>query len=42
MNSPGSANRAPAIHAMLHDNYEARPVLDVPTVGTYYELRAKR
>jgi hypothetical protein len=36
-----AANRAPAIHAMLHDNYEARQVLDVPTVGTYYELRPK-
>lgn len=36
-----AANRAPAIHAMLHDNFEARPMLDVPTVGTYYELRAK-
>ncbi len=36
-----AANRAPAIHAMLHDNYEATPALDVPGVGTYYELRAK-
>jgi len=36
-----AANRAPAIHATLHNAYEARPVLDVPTVGTYYELRAK-
>ena len=26
---------------MLHDNYEATPVLDVPTVGTYYELRRR-
>ncbi|WP_428663809.1 hypothetical protein [Reyranella sp.] len=37
-----AANRAPAIHAMLHDTYDATPVLDVPTVGTYYELRPKR
>ncbi len=37
-----AADRAPAIHAMLHDNFLATPVLDVPTVGTYYELRAKR
>jgi hypothetical protein len=36
-----AANRAPAIHAMLHDNYEAKPALDVPTVGTYYELRPR-
>jgi hypothetical protein len=37
-----SANRAPVIYAMLHDSYDATPVLDVPTVGSYYELRAKR
>jgi len=36
-----AADRAPEIYAMLHDNYDATPVLDVPTVGTYYELRAK-
>lgn len=37
-----AADRAPAIHAMLHDNFEATPVLDVPTVGTYYELKPRR
>jgi hypothetical protein len=36
-----AADRAPAIHAMLHGNYDATPVLDVPTVGTYYELRRR-
>jgi hypothetical protein len=36
-----AANRAPAIYAMLHDNFGATPVLGVPGVGTYYELRAK-
>lgn len=36
-----AGNRAPAIHAMLHDNFDATPVLDVPTVGTYYELHPK-
>jgi hypothetical protein len=38
LGSLSAANRADAIHAMLHDNYTATPVLDVPTVGTYYEL----
>ena len=37
-----AADRAPVIHAMLHANFEATPVLEVPTVGTYYELRARR
>ena len=37
-----AGNRAPAIHAVLHDNYDATPVLDVPAVGTYYELRPRR
>lgn len=41
LSSLSAANRAPAIHAMLHDDFVAKPVLDVPTVGTYYELRAK-
>lgn len=36
-----AANRAPAIHRMLHDTYVAAPVLDVKSVGTYYELRRK-
>ncbi|MBS0548949.1 MAG: hypothetical protein JSR24_14440 [Proteobacteria bacterium] len=36
-----AANRAPAIHRMLHDTYVATPVLDVKSVGTYYELRRK-
>ena len=36
-----AADRAPAIHAMLHDNYDAKPALDVPTAGTYYELRRR-
>jgi hypothetical protein len=34
-------DRAPAIHAMLHDRYEATPVLEVPTVGVFYELRRR-
>jgi hypothetical protein len=34
-------DRAPAIHAMLHGRYEATPVVEVPTVGTYYELRRR-
>jgi hypothetical protein len=36
-----AADRAPAIHALLHGNYEATPMLEVPTVGTYYELRRR-
>jgi hypothetical protein len=36
-----AADRASAIHAMLHGSYDATPVLDVPTVGTYYELRRR-
>jgi hypothetical protein len=33
-----AANRAPAIHAMLHDGYTAREVFSDPLAGTYYEL----
>jgi len=36
-----AADRAPAIHAMLHDGYEASPLFEVGTVGTYYELRRR-
>ena len=37
-----AAGHAPAIHAVLHDNYEARPVLRDPFAGTYYELKRKQ
>ena len=37
-----AADRASAIHAMLHDNFQAGPVLDVPGVGVYYELSPRR
>ncbi len=33
-----AADRAPAIHRMLHDNFEARRVFSDPAAGTYYEL----
>ena len=36
-----AANRAPAIHKMLHDNYQAQPVFTDPTAGPYYELRRR-
>ena len=36
-----AANRAAAIHAMLHDNYDAQPVFSDPTAGAYYELRRR-
>ena len=36
-----AANRASAIHRMLHDNYDAQPVFDDPTAGAYYELRRR-
>jgi hypothetical protein len=36
-----AASHAPAIHAMLHDNYEATPVLSDPFAGNYYELKRK-
>jgi hypothetical protein len=41
LGSLSAANRAGAIYAMLHDNYTGAPVLEVPTVGTYYELRRR-
>lgn len=37
-----AADRASAIHAMLHDNFTARRVLDVPSVGAFYELHPKQ
>ena len=36
-----AADRAGAIHAMLHGAYDATPVLSEPAVGTFYELRRK-
>jgi len=36
-----AADRAPAIHAMLHGSYDAAKLLEVPTVGTFYELRRR-
>jgi hypothetical protein len=36
-----AANRAAAIHRMLHDSYDARPAFSDPTAGTYYELRRR-
>jgi len=33
-----AANRAPAIHALLHDRYTVREVFREPTAGTYYEI----
>ena len=36
-----ASNRAPAIYAMLHDNYEAKPVYDAGFLGPYYEVRRK-
>lgn len=33
-----AADRAAAIHAMLHERYVARPLFDDPVLGTYYEL----
>ena len=35
------ADSAPAIHAMLHGNYQATRLLDVPGFDTYYELRRR-
>jgi hypothetical protein len=34
-----AANRAAAIYAVLHDNYQAKPALELPSVGSYYELQ---
>jgi hypothetical protein len=39
--SLSAADRAQAIHAMLHDTYTATPALDVPGAGTYYELHRR-
>ena len=36
-----AANRAAAIHKMLHDNYEAQPAFRDPAAGPYYELRRR-
>lgn len=36
-----AANRAPAIHRMLHDNYRATPVFSDLMAGNYYELRRR-
>ena len=36
-----AAGHAPAIHAVLHDNYEATPVLSDPFAGRYFDLKRK-
>ena len=36
-----AANRAAAIHKMLHDNYAAQPAFSDPATGPYYELRRR-
>lgn len=36
-----ASNRAPAIHAMLHDNFEVKPVFSDPLIGTMYELHPR-
>lgn len=36
-----AANRAPAIHRMLHENYRAVPAFSDPMAGNYYELRPR-
>jgi hypothetical protein len=36
-----AANRAGAIHSMLHDNYDAERVFSAPVAGTYYALRRR-
>jgi hypothetical protein len=36
-----AADRAAAIHKMLHDNYEAQPAFSDPIAGGYYELRRR-
>jgi hypothetical protein len=36
-----AANRAPAIHRMLHNNYDAQPAFSDPVTGPYYELRRR-
>jgi hypothetical protein len=37
-----AAGHAPAIHAMLHDNFEATPVLSDSFAGNYYDLKRKQ
>ena len=36
-----AAERGPALHAMLHETYDAKPVFTDATVGTIYELRRR-
>jgi hypothetical protein len=36
-----AADHAPAIHAMLHQTYEAKPAFNDPTIGAYYLLRRR-
>jgi hypothetical protein len=36
-----ASDRAPAIHAMLHNSYDVRPLFTVDGVGRYYELRRR-
>ena len=36
-----ATKRADAIYDMLHQNFQAQPVLNDPMVGTFYELRRK-
>lgn len=38
LGSLSSANRAEAIHTVLHDKFQARAVFTDPVAGTYYEL----
>ena len=39
--SLSAQNHAPAIHAMLHQSYEAKPAFNDPTIGAYYLLRRR-
>ena len=36
-----AANRAAAIHKMLHDNYQAQPAFSDQVAGNYFELRRR-
>jgi hypothetical protein len=36
-----AAARGPALHAMLHETYDAKPAFTDPTIGTLYELRRR-
>jgi hypothetical protein len=36
-----AAERGPALHAMLHQTYDATPAFNDPMVGTLYELRRR-